>query len=373
MRIVCRLNRWIVALLFASLPGFPTAAADTNSEKVILTFATVGDSRWDKTIPGFTAQDVIWQQNVKALSRILREIQAQKPAALFFNGDMIMAYTTNQFELDREYAYWRGMTAGLPETGTYVVPIPGNHEMQIKVKGPGPDPEKVAQPACESAWRRNLGDLIMDTNQWLAATGAPVEAWNVDNAPAVGGPDHIQTDQRQLSYSFDSRHIHFAVINTDAVGNDSHAPVHWLADDFAAARARGDRNFFVFGHKMAFTYHFNPAFKNKGLDAFPENCDAFWKIIQDYDATYFCGHEHIYHSMQPRASGGHNPWQVIVGSGGSPFEAAPGASSNPNDRKYAWALVRVYANGRVRMEARGFDEHFGPTETIESIELAPGH
>ena len=347
-------------------------------DPVIFTFSTVGDSRYDRKETDVTAQDKIWQQNTRALSRILREIEAAKPAALFFNGDMIMGYKTNASILDPEYAYWRGMVANLMETGTYVVPIPGNHEMQIKIKnqpkeGKAASSEedvlKVAQPVCGDIWRHNMGDLILETNLWFKLVGAPVEAWDVTNAPSIGGSDGITTDQTQLTYSFDCKHIHFSIINTDAVGKDSHAPVHWLEQDFAAAKLRGCTRFFVFGHKMAFTYQFNPSFGIKGLDQFPDNLQAFWKVVTDYKATYFCGHEHLFHAMQPVRTEGNDPWQIIVGSGGSPFEAKPGMSSNPNDRKYAWANVDVHASGLVNVVIRGFDEHYGPTETIQTIEI----
>jgi hypothetical protein len=188
----------------------------------------------------------------------------------------------------------------------------------------------------------------------------------------MGGPDGLKSDQRQLTYSFDFKGIHFAMLNTDAYGNDSRAPTFWLADDFAQAKKRGARHFFAFGHKMAYTYYFNDKAKAKGLDQFPAGAASFWRIIQDAGGSYFCGHEHIYHAMQPKVAGQpRRSWQLIVGSAGAPFAAKPGDSANPNDRKYGWALVKVHANGRVTMETFAFDEKFGPTEIIERIELAP--
>ncbi|KAB2655448.1 MAG: hypothetical protein DVB32_08745 [Verrucomicrobia bacterium] len=360
-------------LLCPALPCLADKAAGAAKDAVIFSFATVGDSRYDANLPEATAQDRIWVQHTRPLARILSEIQAQKPAALFFNGDMIMGYTTNAAVLNRQYAYWRGMVAGLLESGTYVVPIPGNHEMQIKIELDGVT-DKVAQAASENAWRANMGDLILDTNRWQEATGSPIEGWNSNHAPTIGGPDGNQTDQRQLSYSFDCRGLHFCMLNTDSVGHDSHAPIQWMAADLKAARERGNRRFFVFGHKMAFTYHFSQAKegKAKGLDIFPEERDVFWKLIEEYGATYFCGHQHIYHAMQPHPEPSQAAWQIIAGSGGSPFEAKPGESKNPNDRKYVWVLVNVFKSGRVTMQAHGFDDAGGPTETIESLELAPG-
>lgn len=355
-----------VCLLNFACPLDFAAAAD---DPLLFTFATVGDCRHDPEAAGITAQDRIWLQNTRVLARILREIETQKPHALFFNGDMIHGYSTNRQVLDRQYAFWRGMVAGLAEHGVCVIPVPGNHEVQLKTKLSNGEVVKAAHEPCEIAWRENMGDLILDTNRWLAAHHAAPTAWSVEHTPRIG-QDGVQTDQRRLSYSFDFVGLHFAVINTDAVGADSHAPVTWLADDLAAAQQRGVKRQFVFGHKMAFTYHYNDKVKPKGIDVFPENQREFWALMEKFHATYFCGHAHIYHSVRPKAQSSGHAWQVIVGAGGSPFEAKPGESLNPNDRQYSWALVEVHRSGRVAMEVYGFDEHLGPTHALERIELS---
>ncbi len=356
----------VVWLGSALMPG---RAASPAPDPVSFTFATVGDCRHDPAAPNLTAADRIWLQNTPVLARMLREIETQQPHALFYNGDMIHGYSTNRHVLDRQYAYWRGMVAGLGERGVCVLPVPGNHEVQLKTKLPNGEMVKAAYQPSEVAWRENMGDLILDTNRWLQAHHAAPTAWSVEHAPHIG-QDGVQTDQRQLSYSFDFAQLHFAVINTDAVGVDSHAPVIWLAADLAAAKARGVKRQFVFGHKMAFTYHYSDKSKPKGFDVFPDNQRAFWILMEQFHVTYFCGHEHIYHSMQPTAKTGGHAWQVIVGAGGSPFEAAPGENAHPHDRQYSWAWVRVHRSGRVAMEVYGFDEQLGPTHLLERIELS---
>lgn len=360
------LSNLALALWLTGAPSLILAAAPEH-DPIIFSFATVGDSRADPEAEDMTGQDRRWLQNSRALARILREIQAQKPDALFFNGDMIYGYSTNRHALDREYAYWRGMVAGLLESGTYVVPVPGNHECQIKVNAADGTVHKTAWGPSETAWRENMGDLILDTARWKRLRGADVEAWDVGHTPPVGGPDRIESDQRQLSYSFDYHGLHFTVINTDPTGNDAHAPVAWLKDDLAKARQRGARHCFVFGHKQAFTYGYSPGIPPKGLDVHPQDQQAFWDVIEANAAAYFCGHEHIYHASQPRG----RAWQIIAGSGGSPFEAKPGQSAKPHDRYYVWAWVRVHHSGRVQLEAHGFDEHFHPTKLVEQLELAP--
>ena len=108
-----------------------------------------------------------------------------------------------------------------------------------------------------------------------------------------------------------------------------------------------------------------------GLDNDVVSRDAFWDLIEQYGATYFCGHEHIFHLSQPRATQGGKAWQILVGSGGSPFEAAPTDTtvSPSTDRDYAWAKVKVFENGKVKITAYGFDDQYGKTRVIGSITL----
>jgi hypothetical protein len=247
--------------------------------------------------------------------------------------------------------------------------VPGNHETQVKSKDADGRTVKLASQAGEDAWRANMGDLIIDTIRWQEILGGAVEHWSQGNHPPLGGADNIRTDQSQLSYSFDFRGMHFTVINTDAVGNDGRAPVAWLEKDLATAAVRGVKRFFIFGHRPAYTYRFSANAETVGLDLFPENQRAFWDLVERYRAVYFCGHEHIFNLMQPRLASGGSSWQVLVGSGGSPFDARKKELKNPEDRTYAWAEVSVYSNGRVHLDAYGFDEFFNPTRLLKSMDI----
>jgi hypothetical protein len=409
------------------LSALSTSVAQAQTaDPVVLSFATVGDSRQDpakvdSTQKPLSQQDYQWLQNSKAWSRLMREISAQKPHMLFFNGDMIMGYgnadvstvsTTSvagvvNSDLVRYYtqsAFWRGMVAPLIEAGTYVVPVAGNHEVQCRsgtvTTGPGivaaitvpvtwghigckdvhgqPRSGKLSMQVNEEAWRANFGDLIIDTARLNAALPAGLTVRHL-SPTAPGSADGLVTDQRQLSYSFDVGDSHFTVINTDPAGADSSAPVVWMAADFKAAQARGARHFFVFGHKPAYTYsHGSGA---NGLDAHPSgtaNRDAFWQLIEAHGATYFCGHEHTFNMAQPtlrNADGStrtSTAWQVLVGSGGSPFEAAALTPGQPaTDRHYAYASVRIFRSGQVQIDAHGFSDTYGPTQLLQSVTLPP--
>jgi hypothetical protein len=366
--------------LFLALPPLCHAA---DSDPVVLRFSSVGDSRLnpdeiDPSMAPVSGQDRLWQQNSRALSRILRSIQAQQAQLLLFNGDMINGYgkavvptdlssvkavvASDLVQTYTQYAYWRGMVASIMEAGTYVVPVAGNHETQWRIAG------KLAQPENENAWRANMGDLILDAPRMQSITGeAPSHIDTADHAAL----DALPSDQSQLSYSFDLKGTHFAIINTDPTGNDSHAPTAWLRADLDAARARGLKRLFVFGHKPAFTYYFNkdaahplPA-DPSGLANDTAARDAFWQVIESRGATYFCGHQHIYNLSQHGSA-----WQVMVGSGGSPFDAKPGVQTlSATDRYYAWVTVSVHASGKTVLEAWGFDDHFGPLRKLRTLRL----
>jgi hypothetical protein len=472
-----------LTLAFIGAAGFGSLAH--ASDPVVFSFATVGDSRQDPSAPDPTTlqsgspsslnlagtllpADRQWLQNNKATTRILRSIVSEKPNLLFFNGDMIFGYgrpvppittgtgsdgaggaavtgtplwtatypgATSGFSANStsatvgpdftfyytQYAYWRGLFANLFETGTYVVPVAGNHETQCNNTKP-PYSKTTPNPNCasgthaytenETMFRNNMGDLIMDlalnerfqnvsnfepmNPNGLLSTNAAVASPN--NGPITG-------NQAEMSYSFDIQTaaglLHFAIVNTDPSGADSTAPAGWLATDFASAQSRGAVKFFVFGHKPVFTYNYGVAsgvpVAAGGLDAGPSTCgtsgttpcnQVFWSVIAQYNATYFCGHEHIVNVAayaDPTGASTNKPYQVIVGSGGSPFDDAligtcssgtfttPGqtchepAFTNPGDRFYAWAFVQVHQSGTVTLSANGFSDTFGPTQTLYTV------
>jgi len=393
-----------LSLALSTLIG--TSSVMAQSDPVVLSFSTVGDSRQDPAKPdptqlvngALTGQDAHWLQNSKAWSRIMREITAKKSNLLFFNGDMIMGYgnagavastdvsTVVNSDLVKhhvQYAFWRGMVAPMIENGTYVVPVPGNHETQcnsanttcldasgnnLSALNGGKNAIKVN----EDAWRTNMSDLIVDATRLNATLPGGLTVSNVDNTDHAS-VDSLSTPQNQLSYSFDVGTSHFAVINTDATGADSTAPNAWLAADFSAASSRGAQHFFVFGHKPAYTYDFTGNNgKAGGLDAIPAKRNTFWSTIEQYGATYFCGHEHTFNMRQPVKADGSpsTAWQVIVGSGGSPFDVKQTASNQqPYDRYYAWANVRVFQSGKVQIDAYGFSDANGPTKLLQSAVL----
>jgi hypothetical protein len=433
-----------VATFFAVFAVMGPVHSAHAADPVVFSFASVGDSRQDPIAPDPTTllpslsgtllpQDAQWLQNTKAFSRILRSITTEKPNLLFFNGDMVYGYErpilptatatgaplwsgTNPMAWEGQstaatvspdfvtmyvqYGYWRGMVANLFETGTYVVPVPGNHETQCSYKkypynvNHNPNCSTAGATAYaenEAAYVANVGDLITDlvTNErFTAVSGATplnVTGLTQGTAPkASTNNGNITSNQAELSYSFDVQTsgglLHFAVVNTDPAGADGTAPADWLSGDLAAAKARGAAKYFVFGHKPAWTYQYggHGAVGAAGLDAtsIPLR-NAFWAVIAQYNATYFCGHEHVINVApwaDPTGVSANTPYQVIVGTGGSPFDdtltgtcpscTEPSPLANPSDRYYGWALVQVHASGAVTLSVNGFNDAYGPTQSL---------
>lgn len=171
----------LTALALSACSGRDLAVVASDAgeaDPVVLRFATVGDSRADPLQPGQTVQDVRWAQNTRALARILREVNERQARLLVFNGDMIMGYgdaqvptqlpTTPQAYMAADvakfytqYAYWRGMVATVMEAGTYIVPVPGNHETQCfrKVNPSCPATVRIhPQPMTSQLARVSLGE-----------------------------------------------------------------------------------------------------------------------------------------------------------------------------------------------------------------------
>jgi hypothetical protein len=456
--------------------GVSQSVRAQSVDPVVFSFATVGDNRQDPKkadpttfianpspatqggAPSFSGavlpQDQQFLQNSAAWSAIQQGVVSQGAQLLFFNGDMIYGYgrpimpnewtgnavtwkapitpSLNEsvypdafFEYI-QYAYWRGTVSTLFNSGTYVIPVPGNHETQCSATA-SPYSATSANPNCsttinggkqaypenENAFRANMGDLIQDlvgnlrfsnvsgvfaTNvTGLTAASAPGPTSTACTTPgatsstcaySAGAPTNngpITATQQELDYSFDvippgtSLLLHFAVINTDPSGADATAPSDWLAGDFAAAAARAQAagrtaKYFTFGHKPAFTYNYVAGLAAGGLDAntstVPNYRNLFWHVMAQYNATYFSGHEHVPNVRQfadptPGTTLTNKPYQVIVGSGGSPFDdtmtgTAPNYTEPPQaaatDRYYAWALVQVHQSGAVTLNMSGFPD-----------------
>ncbi len=178
-------------------------------------------------------------------------------------------------------------------------------------------------------------------------------------APAVGGPDALQTDQSRLSYSFDFKDTHFLALDTDPVGKDWHVPNAWVASDLAAARAKGAKHIFVIAHKPAYPY---PTVPTDGLVMDQPARDAFWtSLVNNQVEATFSAHNHVYYRSQPTGK----TWMIIAGNGGTPIDATA-----DRDARFHGNLLRVYA-GHVLNNGRVFSKSYGRDVPAATYTQAP--
>ena len=96
-----------------------------------------------------------------------------------------------------------------------LIALPGNHESLVGEKG-----SQKSNPGAEAVWLTVMQPFIAG-----------------NNGPGIGGPDNLQSDQSQLTYSFDFRDSHFVMLNTDPFGAVATVPINWIHQDSAAAEA----------------------------------------------------------------------------------------------------------------------------------------
>jgi len=133
----------------------------------------------------------------------------------------------------------------------------------------------------------------------------------------------------RTTYSWDYGNAHFIVLNvywngeanegtgrengSDTAGKGDIVPalLKWLKEDLAANHKPFT---FVFGHEPAF-----PSKRHEGnsLDAYGQNRDAFWSLLESAGVTaYVCGHTHYYSARKGDAGNAGNVWQIGAGSAG---------------------------------------------------------
>lgn len=277
-------------------------------------FAVIGDSRGKYE-----------GVNDPVLGVLASHLASNQKAVRFvvFPGDMIDGSPKHPERTRRELAHWAEVMAPVYDSPHMVWPklwpLPGNHEMQ--------HPEDV------KSYREAFPDVYMN------------------------GPEH----EKGLTYSFDHGTAHFAMVTTDRylIGDpddpdddrtDWYAvrSLDWLRTDLAAARKRGARQLFVFGHDPAFPItdaHLDDGLPRIGVlkgGRKPSRVglrerDAFWDILKEQRvAAYIHSHAHVY----GRQSVG-GVYQIASGGGGAPLyslNSCKGAKPSPTAPK-SWMSV----------------------------------
>jgi hypothetical protein len=264
--------------------------------------------------------------NVAQLNQTFTDIAAlsPRPNMVFVTGDLVLGYTNDSTNLDKELKAWNQLWEASPAkaAGIELIAIPGNHEIDNLAK--------VAVPSGERVWLRDMAPYITRGG----------------NGPGVG-VDGYTTDQSKLSYSFDYKDAHFVTVSTDAPGKDWHVPTTWVASDLAAAKTRGLKHIFVFGHKPAYAYAGVPT---DGLVFDSTSRNIFWSsLVTNQVEAMFSAHNHVFWRGQPTGK----TYQVIAGNGGTALDATVDPSIPGTGTYFGYTLVQVLNSGRVIMKSYG--------------------
>ena len=325
-----------VAKAAASATSADDLAAETrDSHKVAYSFVFMGCNRVFK---GDKSADNPSTANLAQLERSFTEIAALKPRPKFvvFTGDLVLGLTSNLAELTTQLEAWvdvyRNSALGR-NSKIQLIALPGNHESLVGEKG-----AQKSNPGAEAVWLSVMQPFIAG-----------------NNGPGIGGPDNLQSDQSQLTYSFDFRDSHFVMLNTDPFGAVATVPLNWLHQDLAAAAGDASlKHTFVMAHKQAFTPP--NANSEQALDSNPDLRNQFWDELNNNGVGYYLvAHAHLWHENRPVSpiSLLQHTVQIIAGNGGSkpdPEWIASGANFY-----YGFTVVQVLKNGKVIIKSYGRD------------------
>jgi hypothetical protein len=306
-----------------------------DAHKVAYSFVFIGCNRVFK---GDKSVDNPSTANLAQLERSFTEIAALEPRPKFvvFTGDLVLGLTANLKELTIQLQAWvdvyRNSDLGR-NSKIQLIALPGNHESLVGEKG-----SQISNPGAEAVWLTVMQPFIAG-----------------NNGPGIGGPDNLQSDQSQLTYSFDFRDSHFVMLNTDPFGAVATVPLNWLHQDLADAAGDSHlKHTFVMAHKQAFT----PANANseQALDSNPDLRNQFWDELNNAGVGYYLvAHAHLWHESRPVSplSMLQHTVQIIAGNGGSkpdPLWVASGETFY-----YGFTVVQVLKNGEVVMKSYGRD------------------
>lgn len=319
-RLVVGLTLITSAVIALACSSSTAPALDPNG--VAYSFVTVGCNR-------VAAADTLnnpSSANVAQLNQDFADIANlnPKPNFLFFTGDLVLGYTNDSTNLDKELKAWTGLWQASPAAaaGIELVAVPGNHETE--------NVSKVATAPAERVWLRDMAPYITRGG----------------NGPAAG-VDGYTTDQSKLTYSFDYKDAHFVTLSTDGVAKDWHVPTTWVASDLAAARSKGVKHIFVFGHKPAYPY---PTVPTDGLVVDSTSRNIFWSSLNTNQVeAMFSAHNHVYYRSQPTS----HTYQVIAGNGGTALDGGIDTSIPTTGAYFGFTLVQVLNSGRVVLKSYG--------------------
>ena len=236
-----------------------------------------------------------------------------------------------------------------------------------------------------AVWWPIIGNHEIDTDvdiEWLRA--------EYDNANSSGDRTALKnlivnegpTGTKRVCYSWDEGNAHFVALNLywdggpvegtggdrtkDDTGTNGDVVAElrtWLDADLTATTKD---HIFVFGHEPAF-----PQYRHVGdsLDAYPDNRDAFWTILENHDvAAYFCGHTHAFYKHEGDKDGVGGVWQIDAGNeGNSNGDGHTYVDVVVTDDDVRFDVYREHGTGSYALAAKWYA--YGKEETIAYTEF----
>jgi hypothetical protein len=408
-------------VLFCSALAASLGVVARAADPVLLSFAVTGDCRIDPTNPKIAAKDFSadWLKdlspdqlgrfhhlggadgkypfffNIVQMRQDLKDLAALQPAPSYFfiTGDLVAGFQRNDqgatLKDQLEDFQTAVQTVKLPGS-LQLVPLPGNHEMTFKefqknytVTVTGDD------EADQATWRSWMSGNRYDT---LGSNGpgsgtligkddlAGLDAIDTSDAQRAAlaalkdqVPINLKDDQSRMTYSFDSRSVHFVVLNTDTISsaqveeadNDNReefqeeglVPLAWVRQDLANAQKNDQiKHIFVLGHKPIL-YPRGLSSKGKPVTGGPDDTlnaalaePLRQLLIQNSKVrAYLVSHVHLWHadSLADGVKDGDastRPVQIVAGNGGTYFEKFWTPDGGPY---FGFTLVKVHQSGRV--------------------------
>ena len=306
--------------LLSLLAGF---ASPLQDDPVTFSFAFFGCNRvdkgdWDKAINPSSANLSQLRQNFQDIANL-----NPRPKILFATGDLVIGYGDDKGEEVRgQLDAWIAEYRSSPLRGKIaLVPISGNHELNIKRKD-----VRIESPFTTTVW-----------NDWIRINHLmPIRP----NGPTVGGPDNLVDDQSRLNFSFNSGGVHFICLNTDTRAKDGRigsVPASWIAQEIR----KTTKPTFIFGHRNV-----ADGITSKGdAPIESESGSKLIKAMQDSPNVigYICAHVHAWDVSKVNGS---NPWQIIAGNGGSSLEK----NWHPEGgRTFGFGVIEIHKSGTINL------------------------
>jgi hypothetical protein len=326
----------VTAIVAISLGVHAEVEAESHKAHVVLSFVIIGCNRVNGAD---VSPDNPSTANLAQLERSFAEIAALKPRPkfVFFTGDMVFGLNSDLGVLRSQLESWLDVYRSTPlgdDPRIRLIVLPGNHESLVGAKG-----SQRSNPGAEDVW-------LSVMQQFIAG----------NNGPGVGGPDNLQSDQSELTYSFNFKHTHFVIVNTDPFGAVATVPTHWIGDDLAAAHGKRHlKHIFVIGHKPAFPPFFSSA--EQSLNSNPDNRNAFWDEMNANGVdAYLVAHCHVWdldRPVSPDDPSARKVYQVVAGNGGTPLD--PGWNAVEPSPYFGFTLVQIDSHDRVTVTSYGRD------------------